>query len=57
VEKYSDQELQLICEYMEDACKVSEQELGKLIKANRARSIDSQTPERSAKPVGRQAAS
>ncbi len=57
VEKYSDQELQLICEYMEDACKVSERELGKLIKANRASATGPQTPEPSAKPVGRQAAS
>jgi hypothetical protein len=37
---------------MEDACKVSDQELGKLIKANRARSIGPQTPEPLAKPVG-----
>jgi DNA-binding MarR family transcriptional regulator len=36
VEKYSDKELQLICEYMEKACELSERELRKLIESSRA---------------------
>jgi DNA-binding MarR family transcriptional regulator len=36
VERYDDQDLQLICEYLEETCKVSEGELAKLIAANRA---------------------
>lgn len=38
MERYSNKELQLICEYMEEASKISERELANLIKAPRARS-------------------
>ena len=38
VEQYSDKELQLICEYMEQTSQISERELAKLVKANRVRS-------------------
>ena len=37
MERYSDKELQLICEYMEKASEISERELASLIRANRAR--------------------
>ena len=36
VEQYSDRQLQLICEYMEKASRISELELANLIRANRA---------------------
>jgi DNA-binding MarR family transcriptional regulator len=36
MERYSDKELQLICEYMEEASKISARELAHLIKAHRA---------------------
>jgi DNA-binding MarR family transcriptional regulator len=37
VERYSDQQLQLICEYMEKASEISQRELTKLIGAQRGR--------------------
>lgn len=37
MEQYSDKELQLICEYIEKTSEISERELSKLIRANRAR--------------------
>jgi DNA-binding MarR family transcriptional regulator len=37
VQQYSDKELQLICEYMENASEISERELAGLIRANRER--------------------
>jgi len=36
MERYSDKELQLICEYMEGTSRISERELANLIKAHRA---------------------
>ena len=36
VEQYSDEQLQLICEYMEKASQISERELAKLISTHRA---------------------
>jgi DNA-binding MarR family transcriptional regulator len=36
VEKYNDTELQLICDYLEKTSEISEQELAKLIQANRS---------------------
>jgi DNA-binding MarR family transcriptional regulator len=36
VERYSDKDLQLICDYMDASSRLSEQELAKLIRANRA---------------------
>ena len=44
VERFSDKELQLICEYMEESCKISERELANLISAHRARSSKAQPP-------------
>jgi DNA-binding MarR family transcriptional regulator len=38
MEEYSDKDLQLICEYMEKVSQISERELAKLIRANRATS-------------------
>ena len=37
MERYSDEELQLICEYMEEASRISARELANLIKTHRAR--------------------
>jgi DNA-binding MarR family transcriptional regulator len=37
LEKYSDKELQLICDYLEKTSEASQRELAKLVKANRAK--------------------
>lgn len=38
-EEYPDRELELICEYMEKTCEISERELTNMIAANRSRSL------------------
>jgi DNA-binding MarR family transcriptional regulator len=37
LDRYSDKDLQLICDYLDETCEVSERELGKLIAANRVK--------------------
>lgn len=46
VERYSDKDLQLICDYMQETSELSERELAKLITANHTRQTETKTPAR-----------